>query len=40
MTVNNPRCVPASPNIAAMSAEDSRYVLGIHAVKGLAGGTS
>ena len=40
ITVNNPRCVPASPNITAMSAEDSRYVHGKIAVNGLAGVTS
>jgi hypothetical protein len=40
ITVNNPRYVPASPSIMAMSAEDSRYVQGKIAVNGLVGVTS
>ena len=40
ITVNNPRCVPASPNIKAMSEKDSTYVQGKHAENGLARRTS
>jgi len=40
ITVNNPRCMTASPNITAVSKEGSRCVQGKHAVNGLAGGTS